>query len=165
MSKKASSDGSASKGIFEIKTAEHFLKKFIDDYEDFKNNPESTRHALNAIMTGYHLHEWVWGDKVEKNSSLMKKMGVENRKLSGFRNWIRGECPEFEIARAITNGSKHFDLLESGIHKGAFSRDFPPEFDISYLYVCYENGDRVRADDIIENLMNFWEKVFKETFI
>ena len=74
MAENASSDGSAPKGIFEIKTAEDFLKKFIADYEDFKNNPESTRHALNAIMTGYHLHEWVWGDKVKNNLSLMKKI-------------------------------------------------------------------------------------------
>ena len=163
MSGKSGRDDIPPKGIFEIKTAEQFLKKFIEDYEDFKNNSESTRYAINAIMTGYHLHEWVWGEKVINNLSLRKKLGLKNRKIKDFRNWIEGECSEFEIARAITVGSKHFILLESGKHEGAFSQDFSADFDISYLYVCDEKGARVRADDIIKILMKFWEKFFKET--
>lgn len=161
---KANSDGNPPKAIFEIKTAEQFLKMFIDNYKDFKNNEESTRHAINAIITGYHLHEWVWENKVKNNSPLIKKLGFKNKEIGDFRNWIKGECPEFEIAKTITNGSKHFNLLESGKHKGTFSRDFSTEFDVSYLYVYDKKGAKVKADDIINNLVKFWEKVFKETF-
>ena len=159
---KASSDGTPPKAIFEIKTAEHFLKIFMENCEDFKNDPESTRHAINAIITGYHLHEWVWGDKIKTNFLLMKKLRLKNKKIGGFIDWIIGECPEFEMARTIPNGSKHFDLSESGKQEGAFSRDFSTEFDVSYLYVCDEKGTRVTADELIKNLVKFWERVFKE---
>jgi len=162
MSGKGGCDDFPPMGIFEIKTAEQFFKKFIEDWKDFKRNPESTRHAINAIMTGYHLHEWVWKEKVRGNFFLIKKLGLENRKLDDFRSWIKGECPEFEIARTITIGSKHFDLLESGKHEGAFSQDFSADFDISFLYVCDEERTKVSADYIINSLIKFWEKVFKE---
>jgi hypothetical protein len=162
MSGKGSHDDNLSKGIFEIRTAEQYLIKFIEDYKDFKINPESSRHAINAVMTGYHLHEWVWGNKVQNNLSLMRKFGLEVKEIDDFKSWIKEECPEFEIARKITNGSKHFDLLESGKHKGAFSQDFSADFDISYLYVYDEKGTELRADDIINKLIKFWDRVFKE---
>lgn len=160
MPEKENSSEVPSKAIFEIETAEQFFQKLIADYEDFKSNPDSTRHALNTIMTGYHLHEWVWGDKLKKNPALSKQLKLKDHDIGGFIKWITTKYPEFEMIQHITNGSKHFARLDSGKHQGAFSNDFSPEFDISYLYILDKSGKEVRADDLIKNLMGFWEGFF-----
>ena len=58
---------------FAIKTATDFLHKLRDEQADFvARDCLSERHALNAVMTAYHLHEWVWGDFAKRRSDLYR---------------------------------------------------------------------------------------------
>ena len=55
---------------FIITTPAELLQKLLQEQQDFTNeNCLSARHALNAVMTAYHLHEWVWG--ASKKSGLL----------------------------------------------------------------------------------------------
>ena len=58
---------------FDIRTPRDFLKKLRDEQNDFiKSHCLDARHALNAVMTAYHLHEWVWGDFAKRRSDLYR---------------------------------------------------------------------------------------------
>ena len=48
--------------MFDIITSRDFLAKLEADFEDYERNPQSARHAVNCVITAYHIHEWVWGD-------------------------------------------------------------------------------------------------------
>jgi len=60
--------------MFDIITSRDFLAKLEADYTDFKAQPDSARHALNRIITAYHLHEWIWGDWLKTDYATWKKL-------------------------------------------------------------------------------------------
>jgi hypothetical protein len=60
--------------MFDIETSEDFLNKLEAEYADFKAQPDSTRQALNCIMTAYHLHEWVWGDWLKTDHETWNRL-------------------------------------------------------------------------------------------
>ena len=47
---------------FGIQTARAFLNQLKEEFGDLLEDSMSERHALNACLTAYHLHEWVWGE-------------------------------------------------------------------------------------------------------
>lgn len=120
------SSHSASLGIT---NAKQFLEKLHEEQKDFvASDCLSGRHALNAIITAYHLHEWVWGEWLQKRHDLRKEWGVNSpgefcRRLSNNNQF----CPALEDARKITNGTKHFEnKIVTGHHHGCFpARRFP----------------------------------------
>jgi hypothetical protein len=62
---------------FGVTTAKEFLEKLHEEQADFvASHCLSTRHALNAIITAYHLHEWVWGECCADRPDLIKKWGL-----------------------------------------------------------------------------------------
>lgn len=92
--------------MFDIITSRDFLAKLEADHADFKAQPDSTRHALNCVITAYHLHEWIWGDWLKTDYATWQKFGVHD--LESFREWLRTAWPGFQTAEALTNGAKHF---------------------------------------------------------
>jgi hypothetical protein len=93
---------------FEIANAKQFLEKLHEEQKDFvASDCLSGRHALNAIITAYHLHEWVWGEWLQKRDDLRKEWGVNSPK--DFRKYVsNGLCPALEDARNITKWHKAF---------------------------------------------------------
>src|SRR5207247_2075257 len=62
---------------FDIRTPSDLLKKLRDEQNDFiKSHCLDARHALNAVMTAYHLHEWVWGDFAKRRSAAGSSLGL-----------------------------------------------------------------------------------------
>lgn len=56
---------------FGITTARDFFNKLVEEQRDFEaSHSLSARHAINAVMTAYHLHEWVWGEVVKNRPDL-----------------------------------------------------------------------------------------------
>jgi hypothetical protein len=45
--------------VFDISTAEQMLAKLRLEVDAYKAD-ETARHAMNALLTAYHLLEWVW---------------------------------------------------------------------------------------------------------
>ena len=70
-------------------------------------------------------------------------------------------------ARNITNGTKHFEnKIETGHHHGAFQRGVFQDdaFDVSYLWID-RGGREQRAEDFINELVEFWDQFFAKNEI
>jgi hypothetical protein len=146
---------------FGITTAKQFLEKLHKEQNDFiRSLCLSARHALNAIITAYHLHEWVWGE-CEKRDDLHNAWGANS--LEAFKKYVAAQCPALEDARNVTNGTKHFEKkpIETGRHEGTFQPGAFQDnaFDVSYLWI--DRGDKQqRAEDFIDELVKFWDQFF-----
>jgi hypothetical protein len=158
-----SPDHSAS---FGITNAKQFLDKLHEEQKDFvASRCLSVRHALNAIITAYHLHEWVWGEWLQKRHDLRKQWGVNS--ADDFREYLSSDrllCPAFEDARKVTNGTKHFkNKIETGHHRGAFQRGLFQDgaFDVSYLWIDRDDKQQ-RAEAFIDELVKFWDQFFEQ---
>jgi hypothetical protein len=159
---------------FSIRTARDFLAKLVDERNDFKNSIElSARHAINASMTAYHLHEWVWKEFVKRRRDLHQQWGLRNfqgKPNQRFFQYLVTQCPALDTAEKITNGTKHFDpsKIVTGEHEGAFSRDFSRDLDVSYLWIEREDlkapqephAPQQDAEDFLDELVTFWETFF-----
>lgn len=155
---------------FDIRTAEDFLKKLLAEYQDFLRNPSSACHAINVAMSAYHLHEWVWGDRLKRNPKLKAKIGIAKGKKEGFEDWLRENCPGFDTVECICNGTKHFgndrerkDIPStrkvSGYGKGPYG--IGPHGQ-SYLLIKHSNGTLQTAADLLKSVVEFWQKFFDQ---
>jgi hypothetical protein len=81
---------------FNITNAKEFLGKLHEEQKDFiASRCLSGRHALNAIITAYHLHEWVWGEWLQNHHDLRKAWGVNS--ADDFRQYLsKRPCPAFK---------------------------------------------------------------------
>ena len=62
---------------FDIRSPSDFLQKLRDEQADFiKSHCLDARHALNAVMTAYHLHEWVWGGFAKRDYTLHRSWSL-----------------------------------------------------------------------------------------
>jgi len=154
---------------FGIKTPFDLLNKLIEEYRDFaKSHCLSARYAINATMTAYHLHEWVWGAFVKGRPDLHLMWQLspgERSECEHFKQWLGMQCPAFADAEKVTNGTKHFNnsAISTGEHKGIFQRSAFQEnaFDVSYLWI-EQDGQKRRAEDFIKELVDYWAAFFKE---
>jgi hypothetical protein len=160
-----------------------FLAKLIDEQRDFETSHcLSARHAINAVMTAHHLHEWVWGEFVELRRDLQELFCINARRerlskdrgrkisdvspCSAFFDYIQEQCFSFADARNLTNGAKHFEpgKVSTGKQQGAFQSDVFLQrnaFQTSYLWIV-RDGQRQCAEDFIKELVDFWIGFFEQ---
>src|SRR6516162_4406478 len=83
-----------------------FCRSCAMNKADFlKSRCLDARHALNAVMTAYHLHEWVWAGFAKRNYTLHRSWGLRRVHVDEFRRYLFGKCPALEEAEALTNWS------------------------------------------------------------
>jgi hypothetical protein len=153
---------------FGIRTPTDLLNKLVEEQQDFeKSHCLSARHAINAAMTAYHLHEWVWGAFVKVRPDLHRMWRLSPGKRSNckhFKKWLETQCPAFADAEKVTDGTKHFDAsaIPTGEHKGAFQRGAfqANAFDVGYLWI-EQDGRKRRAEELIKELVDYWTAFFK----
>ncbi len=151
---------------FDIRTPADLLKKLHEEYQEFLNNPVSSRHAVNCAVTAWHLIEWVWASHKQKMMTLSQSI----KKEADFKQYISLRCPEIETMQAIANGTKHFkvdkrsggsNVKAARIHRGGFSQEFSREFDISLLEIELADGSTLVFDDTIKTVVEFWDSFFQ----
>jgi hypothetical protein len=152
--------------MFDITTCRDFHKKLKADFEDFAKQQDSARLALNCIITAYHLHEWVWGDRLKTDYAAWKELGIRDKE--SFVGWIERECPAFTTVQDLTNGAKHFTREQSvetrhvgGYGMGPFGVG---PYGANYLLIDYGAvaGDHryKTAKDLIDAVVTFWDDFF-----
>jgi hypothetical protein len=151
--------------MFDIITSRDFLDKLEAEYADFKAQPDSTRHALNCIMTAYHLHEWVWGDWLKTDYETWQKIGGIRDKDS-FKARLAELWPGMTVVEELTNGTKHFGKRSfetvrfAGYGSGPYSVG---PYGRPYLLIDY-GGDCVpryqTAEQLIDAAVIFWRGFF-----
>jgi hypothetical protein len=134
---------------FGLTTAADFLRKLRHERADFvQSECLDPRHALNAVMTGYHLYEWVYPE-------IAGRTDCPHKDAEAFREAVKAIAgsPIADAGR-IANGTKHFKLerIKTGKHKGSFQRNIvqPNAFDVSHLWL-ERDGHKQRAENLSTN--------------
>lgn len=131
---------------FGVRTARDFFDQLVvPQHADFVRENGSSRHALLTVIVAYHMYEWVHGRKFTPRD---------------FRTRYPNEPDQvgtFDVARKITNGTKHFKPKARTHTQGGFSSDFSDEF-ARPLNVEYDDGTRESADMFLRKMVDFWKK-------
>ena len=142
---------------FGIISSNDFLQKLIDEVEEYEKQLASSRHAINAAMTAWHLIDWVYHD-----FNLQPKYG----ELFKFQAAIKVKYPKIQIMHDIANGMKHCKLNrhtpvieESILKEGDYSDDYCCDYNISRLQVIF-HGDTLDFILELENVRDFWINYF-----
>lgn len=135
---------------FDIKTAKDFFRKIVmPEYNDFLENNDSSRHALLATIACYHLYEWV----------NQKKFTVEHFE-SVYPDHTE-MASNFELARHITNGTKHYKNKSATTRtRVGFSSAFR-DSSVGFarpLIIKAQDGNEKSADNLLRELVDFWEE-------
>ncbi len=132
---------------FEVQSSTQFFDLIVKpQYDDFIENNSSSRHALLTIISAYHLYEWVHKEKFTE--SKFKAKYPDDAVLAS----------EFDVARHITNGTKHC-LIRSVTTstQSGFSSAFSDGF-ARPLNIAYENGISISVGKFLRPLIDFWQK-------
>ena len=131
---------------FGIHNARDFLHELVVPQHDaFVADNSSSRHALLTVIVAYHMYEWVHG-KPFKTKDFRTQYPNEH-----------GLADTFDLARHITNGTKHFKPKAKTHTQGGFSSDFIDDF-ARPLNVEYGDGSQESADVFLRKVVDFWER-------
>ncbi|WP_316159672.1 hypothetical protein [Bradyrhizobium sp. SZCCHNRI3042] len=92
--------------MFDIVNSRDFYQKLLEDFDDYMEQPESARHAMNCAITAHHMADWTWVDFVKGDVALKANLKIKNK--DGFMKWIELHSPWYAVIQSISNGSKHF---------------------------------------------------------
>jgi hypothetical protein len=92
--------------MFDINNSCDFYQKMLEDFDDYMQQQDSARLAMNCAITAHHMADWVWGDFLKGNAILKAKLGIKTK--DDFMAWIDGQTDWYELVQSISNGSKHF---------------------------------------------------------
>lgn len=136
---------------FNIRNADDFLREMIlPQHADFLRNNASARHALLAITLVYHMYEWVHGVQFSR-THFAKHYPSE----PGIADYL-------ELAKAITNGTKHFRSKAKTRVQAGFSSDFSEDF-ARPLNLEFQDGSETSADEFLGTLVEFWKRQQQRT--
>ena len=138
-------------GSFGITTPAEFLEQLLlPQHSDFQSNNASSRFALTCAIFGYHLYDWVNPTRIIKNNL---RADFEARYASHPAKAHLAEM--FDLARRLTNGTKHFEnRIGTGTQSG-FSAAFSSAFRRP-LFVIRDNGSQIGADELLKEIVDFW---------
>jgi hypothetical protein len=155
--------------MFNITTSRQFFEKLLEEQKDLNEDRTSARHALNCIITAYHLHEWIWGDWLKDDFEAWRALGIRDK--DSFVAWLDGRCYWFSVFQELANGAKHFirdthevARLADGWGSGPFGIG---PFGHPYLYVDFgddkEPNDRYRTvTRLVDEAVAFWRGFIDE---
>ncbi|UPK15815.1 hypothetical protein IVA93_37550 (plasmid) [Bradyrhizobium sp. 155] len=78
----------------------------MQEFDDFCDNQGSARHAMNFVITAYHLHEWVWKDYLKNDALRRQEIGIA-KDFKAYRDWLNSHVWYAQM-EPLANGSKHF---------------------------------------------------------
>ena len=88
--------------------------------------------------------------------------------LKGVQEHVRGVCPELAYLQDICTESKHAEITryvtrirKARHHRGAFSKGFSRDFDISRLEIELLSGQTVLFLDVLDRAVGFWSEFFE----
>lgn len=188
--RRGQTSGSGGATLFGIATARDFYAMAVQDFDDFMEEPHSARRAIHCAISAYHLHDWVWGERLAHDPTFRASLGCGDRK-DDFVNWLCRMIWHFGTVQEIATGSKHFrpstgleavkvqappfmfGTLGAGWGEGAW--DGPIHYTSGtsdresegrgYLLIDLGPGDEVHryqpAVHVLEAVVRFWRNFFR----
>lgn len=154
--------------IFAIITPSDFHAKVQEDVRLLDERIDDSSRAMNAILSGYHLHEWIWAGWL-KAASPKTLRGTVIRDKAGFLAWLETHCPHFLILQSLANGTKHCSPVDptgriAGYGSGPFGVG---PYGTTYLLI--DRGDTfppeerwLVASTMLREVSAFWEQFFTD---
>jgi hypothetical protein len=168
--------------LFGIESARDFYSLVVADFEDFMREPQSARRAIHCALSAYHLHDWVWGERLADYPQFRAMLGCGDSK-GAFVAWCCRKTWLFAIVQEIATGSKHFrasngleavrvgaqpfmfDTLGAGWDEGAWDGSKPAPAGQGYLLIDLGPEADVHryqpAAHVLEAVVRFWRNFFR----
>jgi hypothetical protein len=154
--------------VFDINNSREFYAKLLADFDDFMDNADSARHAMNCAITAHHVYDWVWSDYLKNDQETRQRMGIGKDKKE-FIRWIDDHSVWFNMVQEISNGSKHFR------HEASFEAERVTGYgmggygvgDYGQSYLVIDNGEEagvhrfMMVPTLLEVVVRFWRDFFK----
>lgn len=119
---------------FNLVAPSHMLEKLDRERQRMKSAKSAqdlADHAINFMVTAYHLVDWTWHARVKDSAELRgrfecaeRDVGVANAGRGPcerhadakwlYWKWLTRKCPALDGCREIANASKHFRLESEG---------------------------------------------------
>ncbi len=65
--------------MFGITTPVQLYAKLLLEFDDFCADPGSGRHAMNFVITAFHMADWVWKDFLKEDEAKRKELDIEKK--------------------------------------------------------------------------------------
>ena len=92
--------------VFAITNAKEFREKVEEDLDELAKDIANSSRAMNATISTYHLHEWLWGHVLKPKKPVTLGASIIRSK-DEFVSWLDHNCPHFTLLQELANGSKH----------------------------------------------------------
>jgi len=157
--------------IFAIVTAPDFLAKMREDNKLLQEQVDDSGRAMNAILSAYHLHEWVWAGWL-KAVAPTTIGGTLIRDKTAFVGWLEANCPQFLVLQSLANGTKHCSPVDptgkiAGYGQGPFGIG---PYGTPYLLIDkganFSPTERwLVANRMLQEINDFWDSFFRDNGI
>jgi hypothetical protein len=146
--------------MFDINNSRDFYQKLLEDFDDYMQQQDSARHAMNCAITAHHMADWVWGDFVKGDATLKVRLGVKDK--GDFMAWIDSQTVWYGLVQSISNGSKHFIRENAkgtqkieGFGMGGYGQG---PFGMSYLAIEVSPTEpkNMTVSMLLEVVIRFW---------
>jgi len=92
---------------------DYFNDYVLHNFEEYKRDKAKMQTALNAVLSSYHLSDWLYIENgANKDTGYWKinfpawPNGNKSHRKK-YEEYLAGECPYLGTLKAIANGTKH----------------------------------------------------------
>ena len=139
------------------------LEAFKNAVEKFEDDNLNEDLARDCAIKAWHLCDHVF--KVIGSNSQFPN-------LKDLKDHVIRNCQELSYLQDICNESKHAEITKykarikkAHLHRGAFSRGFSGDFNISRLEIELPSDQKVFFRDVVDRAVKFWSKFFGDNGI
>lgn len=149
----------------------HMFEKMKLEFEDFKQDPQSSRHAINFVLTAHHLKEWVWKSYLRDNTELRNKVSPLSQNQKSYNSFLISECKEMKFIHELANNIKHFYSQGNEIQETSDNNKPWEEITCTWenyhipwnedgLMLITKDNHWVSALDIFQKVHDYWVNCF-----
>ncbi|WP_050043534.1 hypothetical protein [Bradyrhizobium sp. LTSPM299] len=152
--------------MFGITNPSQLYAKLVLEFDDFCADQGSGRHAMNFVITAFHLTEWVWKDFLKEDEAKRNELGIA-KDINAFHRWIMDKSIWTAQMQDLANGSKHFQPkglpirqhVVGPLNTAAFNTIGFNEVEVTLVVDMGELEGRphfIPAAQLFEVVMRFW---------
>ena len=141
---------------FDLQNSRDCLDDLRETISDFKKDRLNPRIARYGAVVAWSICDWVF---LERGLQL----GYKN--LTSLQIDVREKCPGLGYLQDLANSLKHKTITmykpaleEAFERKGAFSSGFSRDLDVSGFMLATQDGRELWFEDVIEEVLSFWEE-------
>lgn len=160
-----------SKKAFAV-TPRDMLDKMKLEYDDFKSNPKSSRHAINFVLTTHHLKEWIWKSYLKDNKNLRESISSQIQSKESYHSFLNSACKEIKLVRELANNIKHFYSTKNGRIQETTEQKTWEEISCTWdnyhipwgyegLIIITKDNRWISALDVFQQVHDYWVNFFK----